>query len=170
MPVPRLGAAFRDPVPVEVEQSAFDHEIPQARFLPGLAQGRAGQVAVAVGVPARLQPAIELAVVGEQRAPAIGADQPRGSGEMALQPLAAVGIRARGLRKFGEFRHGGGFVGMAPAVVGECVDECGHAREMPGAGRRPRIIPATRTGTDGACAPSTPRLWSPGSARSGGRT
>jgi len=60
----------------------LDYQFDQAGFLLRLTQRHAGQVGVAVRMAAQLQPAAELAVVGQQHARAVGADQPGRAGEM----------------------------------------------------------------------------------------
>ena len=76
------------------------------------------ELAFAVGVTAELQPAIELAVVGEQHATAAKVDQPGRSGEVpgqAFAPERVLGIA----QQVGEQCDGFGFVGPASAIVGQ---------------------------------------------------
>ena len=71
-----------------------DIEARQARFFAGFAEGDFLDVPLAVGVAAQLQPAIELAVVREQRAAAVGRENP-GRGRDVARPAGALeAIRA----------------------------------------------------------------------------
>ena len=94
VPVFGLGSARRNAVAVEVEDAALHGQPGHAGLLARLAQRHARQVHVAVGMPAGLQPAVQLAVMGQQRAPAVGADQPARGGEMPGQARALEGMAA----------------------------------------------------------------------------
>lgn len=72
----RLIAARGNQMPVQIEDRRLDPQLGQTRFFLGLAQGDPCQIAVAIGMAAQLQPAIELAVMRQQYALAIGTDQP----------------------------------------------------------------------------------------------
>ena len=90
--------AGRDFVDVDVERhhdavDRHDVEPREARFFAGFAEGDFFDVPLAVGVAAELQPAIELAVVGEQRAAAIGRENPGGARDVAGPAGAVEAIR-----------------------------------------------------------------------------
>ena len=83
---------------VERHQRAVDrHEVEagHARFLAGFAEGDFVDVPLAVGVAAELQPAVELAVMREQAAAAVGREDPGGAGDVARPAGAveAIGVR-----------------------------------------------------------------------------
>lgn len=85
VPVSRHVGTFGNPVAIEIEDFGFDDEIRQAGFFFGLAQGDTAQIDIAIGMATQLQPPIQLAMVGQERALSVGADQPGGSGEVATQ-------------------------------------------------------------------------------------
>ena len=103
---------------VQIEDVALYGQVGQARLLLGFLQCDTGHVGVAIGVPAQLQPAVQLAVMGHEDAPAITADQPRAAGQMAFQPLAdeRVGRLVQQGQELGDDRF---FVGPAAAVIGQ---------------------------------------------------
>src|SRR3546814_118918 len=70
---------------LQVEDAGHHAQAAQSGFFLRLAQGAARQVAVAVGVAAELEPAIKLAVVGQQHALPRTVDQPGRGGEMTGQ-------------------------------------------------------------------------------------
>ena len=73
-----------DPMDIEIEDGVFQSfEFIESGFLAGFLEGDCGDVRVAIGVAAELQPAIEFAVVGEEGFGAIRADNPCGSGDVA---------------------------------------------------------------------------------------
>ena len=72
------------PVHVGVEGGHRHAQARQAGLLVGLAQRHRGQVGVAVGVPAGLEPPAELAVQHQQRARPRGVDHQRRAGEVTL--------------------------------------------------------------------------------------
>ena len=85
-------------VEVERQQRAVDrHEVEarHARFLAGFAERDFFDLRLAVGMTAELQPAIELAMVREQAAAAIGRDDPGRAGDVPRPagPLEAIGVR-----------------------------------------------------------------------------
>ena len=143
---------LRDPVPVEVEDAWLDREARQARFLFRFAQRRARQVAVAIGVAAELQPQAELAVMGQQRARAIGGHQPRRSGEVAGEALADERIGGI-IEQRQEMADDLGFAGPAAGVIlesgGERPAVPDHADSAPArAIRAPAIMSRARSGAD----------------------
>ena len=90
--------AGRDVVHVDVERhhdavDRHDIEVRQAGFLAGLAEGDFFDLPLAVGVAAQLQPAVELAVVREQRTAAIGGENPGGGRDVAGPARAVEAIR-----------------------------------------------------------------------------
>ena len=91
--------AGRDLVHVEVErhQHAVDrHEVEagHARFFAGLAERDFFDLPLAVGVAAELQPAVELAMVRQQAAAAIGRENPGRAGDVPRPAgaLEAIGV------------------------------------------------------------------------------
>ena len=103
-------------MPVQVEDLRLQHQAGQPGFLLRLAQRHPPKVTVAVGMAARLQPQAQLAVVGEQGAPAVGADQQRRCGQVAGQALAHVRV-ARSFDQLDEVRHAAMFGGPPRQVV-----------------------------------------------------
>src|SRR5690348_10372006 len=83
MPVLGLVRPRRNAMTVDVENHRIHDEITKARLLLRFAQSDACEVGVAVGMTAKLQPRIQLAMMRQQNALAVGADEPGGSGEMA---------------------------------------------------------------------------------------
>ena len=103
--------AGRDLVHVDVErhQHAVDrHEIERghARFFAGFAEGDFFDVPLAVGVAAELQPAVELAVMREQAAAAVGREDPGGARDVAgpAGAVEAIGVALRPARRCGRRR------------------------------------------------------------------
>src|SRR5581483_2707777 len=88
----RLGAARGNRVTIEIENFRIDDEIRQSRFLLSFAQGDAGEIGIAVGVAAELEPEPELAMVREQYAPAVCAHEPSRTGQMSDREFAMRGI------------------------------------------------------------------------------
>ena len=92
MLVRRLRAARRDVVDVHVEgarRSRVQREALDPALLERLAQGHllAGRLA-RIAVAARLQPAIELAVVEQEHLPSVGRDRDRAAGQVPLADRA----------------------------------------------------------------------------------
>jgi hypothetical protein len=90
-----LAAARRDVVHVHIERAwcgRVEREPGDPGLLESLAQGHllAGRLAV-VGVAPRLEPAVELAVVQQQDARAVGRDGDRASRQVALEDAAVEG-------------------------------------------------------------------------------
>ena len=119
-------------MPVEVENHWFDHQVGQPRLFLGFLQRHRSQVGVAVGVPAQLQPAAQLAVVGQQHPLPGRVHQPGRTGEMTGQTAPFVdraGVGQQGLKQ----RHHRRFRRVAPAVVGQGggqVEIRGHETRM----------------------------------------
>ena len=102
---------------VQIEDGrVFQHQAGQARLFLGFLQRHPGQVAVAVGVAAQLQPALQLAVVGQQQALAVGTDQPAAGGEVPGQPFAPERI-LRIVQQCAEFGSQCVVGGLAAGVV-----------------------------------------------------
>ena len=92
----RLAGASRDHVNVEVDRCGVDGEVGDPALLHRLPQRDAGEVGVAVGVPAQLQPPPQLAVIGEQSPPLLMVEHQGGAGEMPRQASPAervLGVR-----------------------------------------------------------------------------
>ena len=120
MPVPGHIAAHGDPVPVQIEDVRQHHQIDQPRFFFRFPQGDRGQVAVAVGMAAELQPAIEFAVMGHQQSFAGGIDQPGRRGVVPGGTFSRERVPAFAVGNEGdEFRRGLGFLGPACGVAGQ---------------------------------------------------
>ena len=79
-----------DRVGVDVDGWEQDSQAVDARLLAGLPERHRGQVGVAVGVTAHLEPAAHLGVQHHQRPGAVGADDDGRTGEVRLG-AAAVG-------------------------------------------------------------------------------
>ena len=122
--VPVLGfvAAGGNAVAVDVEDHGFATQPRQARLLLGLAQRHCSEVGIPVGVPAKLQPAPQLAVQGQQCAPAAAVDQPARCREVAVAVAAGerLGCLVQELR---EQRGLDRAVRMPRDEAGECAGE-----------------------------------------------
>ena len=98
VPVRRLRAARRNQCRSRSNTPPSTRRPFRPDLLLRLAQRHAGQVAVAIGVAAQLQPAIQLAMVGQQDPLTVGGDQPGRAGEVARGQCAFAAIR-RGPRR-----------------------------------------------------------------------
>src|SRR5258706_7305776 len=92
----RLARARRNLVHVDVERPrgvGMETGVFETRLLAHLAQGhRLAARLAGVGVPAGLEPSIELAMMEEEDAPAVRAQDEGASGQMALADAAIEGI------------------------------------------------------------------------------
>lgn len=100
-------AAVRDRVDVDIEDLAVDrHERRQPGFLDRFAQRHAQRIAVAVGMSARLQPAIEFAVMQQQHERPVARHDPRRSRHVTDEErsLERVVVRREKIRKARDHR------------------------------------------------------------------
>ncbi len=79
---------------IEIENMRVTLQACDSGFLFGFTQRHPRQIGVTVGMPAELQPPVELAVMGEQCALPIGRDQPSRAGEVPVHVLTAKGRQA----------------------------------------------------------------------------
>ncbi len=125
VPVPRFTGAFRNPVPVEIENAALDVQ-PQPRqpgLLFRLPQGHPGQVTIAIGVAARLQPAVEFAMVGQQGTPAITAYDQGRAGEVRARLFAPERIALPASEQIQEHPRPFCRLGASPGMAGEFLGQ-----------------------------------------------
>ena len=108
-----------DGVDIEVEwelavRSREQVKVGQAGFLLGFALRHLERVGIAVGVAAELEPALQLAVMGEEHRAAVGRDDPRGAGDVAGEAgaLEAVSVGLDEVANLGDAR-----VVLRPAVA-----------------------------------------------------
>ena len=95
-----LAAVRRNRMDVEIERQRIggvgqEAEALEPRFFARLAQRDLARVALAVGVAPELEPASELAMVGEQRLAVIGREDPRRRRDVSLAAAALEAIRMR---------------------------------------------------------------------------
>src|SRR5207247_7844467 len=91
-------------------------------FLPRLSQGDAQDIAIAVGLPAELQPLLQLAMVSQQRPRPVAIDDPGRAGDMTdlQRSLEAICVR---LDEFSQRRGHGGFLAITWLVRIEFVEQ-----------------------------------------------
>lgn len=87
-----LARSRRDGVDVEIEDPRVDRQLLDPAFFDGFAQGHPREVGVAVAMAAELEPAAELAMVGEQHPPGAFLDHQRRAGQMTFEAAAPVGV------------------------------------------------------------------------------
>lgn len=104
-----LTGASRDDVDVEVDGLGVDQYVDDATFFDDLAPGNGNEVGLTVGVAAELEPAVELAVVGEQDVLAGRVEHQSRRGEVPRSTAAAVGVARVGGQ---ERQHLGADVGL----------------------------------------------------------
>ena len=81
-------ATGRNTVAVQIENFPFANQVTKTRFFSRFTQGHAGQIDVAIGVPAKLQPTIQFPVMRQQHPLPVSAHQPGRSREMAGRVMA----------------------------------------------------------------------------------
>jgi hypothetical protein len=139
---------------VEIERQRIvgvgkEAEALEPRFFARLAQRDPARVALAIGVAPELEPAIELAVVGEQRVAVIGREDPRRGRDVTLAARAleercasTSRRRARPSASPGAARCGGRGLEQGRRCMGE---ECGGRGPPIAAGLRlPNGVEASR--------------------------
>ena len=99
----RWGALAGERHPVDVQVDRRDHhgQTGDAGLLGGLAPGHAGQVGVTVGVAARLEPTLGLAVEQHEHVVAPVVDHQGRAGQVAVDAGARQGVGVRGRRTRG---------------------------------------------------------------------
>lgn len=94
MQVCGLVAALRYRMDVEIDRWLTHFEPVDPHFFVRLSQRRNGEVAVAVDMPTRLEPTIELGMMNEKGRAARWVDNQRRSGEMAIETrsIQSIGV------------------------------------------------------------------------------